>query len=408
MSQTTPISKEQLEQAFQLFNQASQKLTDSYAELQIQVETLNRQLAAANTGRMHQLAEKERYAHRFALLLDTLPAAVLVLDDAGRVLQFNPAAGALFPGLSQGDAWEAIYRSQIRVRQDDELHLRSGRVVTINRQTFADNAEQILLLLDITEAQELKQRAQRQQRLSAMGQMAAQLAHQIRTPLSAALLYSTHLGRDDLKVAQRERFARRTRAALLQMEQQINDMLAFTRGDESDRSELIDLTLLTREVAETLEPLARERELTVRVGIGLDTPAVIQGNRSALLGAVTNIGRNALEHCTQQGQVRLELADAGEEWHLVVSDDGPGVPEEIRERIFDPFFTTRSQGTGLGLAVTQAVLLGHGGCVSVGGSEANGARFLARLPKMPSATPAVAADAEMPVCTDTPMLRRAV
>ncbi|MCB1760771.1 MAG: HAMP domain-containing histidine kinase [Gammaproteobacteria bacterium] len=406
MSQTAPISKQQLEQAFQLFTQASQRLADSYTELQLQVEKLNLQLAAANSGRMQQLAEKERYAHRFALLLDTLPAAVLVLDSAGRVLQFNPAAGALFAGLSQGDAWEEIYRSQVRMRQDDELHLHTGRVVSISRQALQDDEEQILLLLDITAALELKQRAQRQQRLSAMGQMAAQLAHQIRTPLSAALLYSTHLGRGDLSADQRQRFADSSRTALLQMEQQINDMLAFTRGADVDRSQQIDLTQLTSEVNDTLAPLAAEHGLTLGLEIETATPATIRGNRSALLGAVINLGRNALEHCGQGGEVRLRLTESGEEWRLLVSDDGPGVPEALRERIFDPFFTTRSQGTGLGLAVTQAVLLGHGGSVSVERNGSGGARFIAHLPK---AENAVATDAEEPAnADDTPILRRAV
>ncbi|MCB1751626.1 MAG: PAS domain-containing protein [Gammaproteobacteria bacterium] len=189
MSSASDLSRQQLEQAFQLFNKVSGQLTDAYAQLQERVRELNLELAEARSERMRQLAEKEHYAHRFAQLLDALPAAVVVLDDADQVQQFNPAAGLLFDTIAVGDSWRDIFRRNIASDgQRKEMTFFSGTRVSFTEQPLTPEPGRILLLLDVTETRQLQARAERQQRLSAMGQMAAQLAHQIRTPLSSALL----------------------------------------------------------------------------------------------------------------------------------------------------------------------------------------------------------------------------
>jgi len=202
-----PAQKQQLENAFQVFNQVSEQLAVSYRQLQERVFQLSRELAAARTERMRQLAETERLAHWMAQLLDALPAAVVVIDDSGFIQQFNPAAEILFSDLTEGGLWSDVQETQfIPGQQGDEYRLNSGRLVSMTRRTLHPEPGQILLMLDITTTRDLQERLERRQRLSAMGEMAAQLAHQIRTPLSSALLYTAHLSRDDLSREQRERF----------------------------------------------------------------------------------------------------------------------------------------------------------------------------------------------------------
>ena len=381
MTSANHLSRQQLEHAFQLFNKVSGQLTESYAQLQDQIKELNLELAAARSERMRQLAEKERYAHRFAQLLDALPAAVVVVDDADKVQQFNPAASRLFDAIAIGDSWcEISQRNILTDRQQDEMTFYSGAVVSFTEQPLAPEPGRILLLLDVSETRQLQVRAERQQRLSAMGQMAAQLAHQIRTPLSSALLYTTHLSRSDLTESQRQKFSRRSHRTLLQMEQQINDMLAFSRGGQYE-SQPVDLSRLLHEMLQILAPQASEKGIHLRHSGVRTTPAMVTGNHSALLGAMMNIALNAKQHCSEGGSISVALNDAGDDWEMVVCDDGPGVPEEIVGKIFDPFFTTRNQGTGLGLAVCQAVALGHQGRVSVDSAPLGGARFHFALPK---------------------------
>jgi two-component system sensor histidine kinase FlrB len=379
MTAESPQQRKQLEDAFQVFNQVSEQLADSYQQLQQRVHQLSTELAAARDERLKQLAEKERLANRLAQLLDALPAAVVVLDGEGVVQQLNPAAHQLLKTIDPGHSWESVYRDSFEENQSgDERRLRSGRLVTLTERQLEPEAGRILLLLDITETRQLQERLDRQQRLSAMGEMAAQLAHQIRTPLSSALLYVSHLSKDNLPAEKRSRFAQRTRARLLHMERQINDMLAFARGGNYT-PEPIGVTGMLLELLQMLESARQERKMRVSLKDFTEGNCRVAGNRDALLGAILNLANNALEHGGEE--VILELQQQTGQWlEIRIRDDGPGIPEDIRERIFDPFFTTSNDGTGLGLAVAQAVVLSHQGQITLSSNEQQGSCFQISLP----------------------------
>jgi two-component system sensor histidine kinase FlrB len=379
MTAENPQQRKQLEDAFLVFNQVSEQLADSYQQLQQRVHQLSNELAAARDERLRQLAEKERLAHRLAQLLDALPAAVVVLDGEGLVQQHNPAARLLLETIAPGQCSQSIYRQHFENNQSgDEQRLRSGRLVSLTERRLEPESGRILLLLDITETRQLQERLDRQQRLSAMGEMAAQLAHQIRTPLSSALLYVSHLSNDDLPADKRSRFARRTRARLLHMERQINDMLAFTRGGNY-APESIAVTGMLLELLQMLESARQERKMQVSLKDFTDGNCRVSGNRDALLGAILNLANNALVHGGAEVVVELQQKDT--EWlEIRIRDDGPGIPEDIRQRIFDPFFTTSNDGTGLGLAVAQAVVLSHQGQIELNSEEQQGTCFQISLP----------------------------
>ena len=375
-----PAQKLQLENAFQVFNQVSEQLAVSYSQLQERVFQLSRELAAARSERMRQLAETERLAHWMAQLLDALPAAVVVLDNSGVIQQFNPAAQTLFSDLVENGLWSDVEETQfVSNQQGNEYRLISGRLVSLIRRSLHPEPGQILLMLDITTTRDLQERLERRQRLSAMGEMAAQLAHQIRTPLSSALLYTAHLARDDLSREQRERFSGHTRTRLSHMERQINQMLAFARGGRF-KPRKVDLVPLLHELVQQLEPQALENGLQLDLMDESGGQAEILGNPDALLGALVNLARNALEHVNPGGEIRIRLTRAAGGWQLRFQDNGPGIPEELQERIFDPFFTTRTDGTGLGLAVVQDVVLSHQGQIRVQSKPEEGTCFILTLP----------------------------
>ncbi|PUD99990.1 MAG: histidine kinase [Candidatus Sedimenticola endophacoides] len=364
-----------------MFNQMSEQLVDSYHQLQQRVARLGEELAAARGERMVELAEKERLANRLSKLLDGLPAAVLLVDGAERIQQYNPAALQLFPGISAGECWERLLGGAVRADPlGKELRLENGRLVNLIQRSLTPEPGRILLLIDITETRELELRMERQERLSALGEMAAQLAHQIRTPLSSALLYTSHLGREDLSLAQRARFSGRCRERLLHMERQINDMLAFARGG-SMRPERVGLVSLLTDLCHSIAPLFAARGATVECG-GLERGELtICANPDALLGALSNLAINALEHGGEGVHLRIGLSAEGGEWvRIEFRDNGPGIPEAARARLFDPFFTTRTDGTGLGLAVVQSVVLDHHGAIELATSPSGGACFQLRFP----------------------------
>lgn len=380
------LAKDQLEGAFQLFNRMSAQLVDSYQQLQARVHTLSEELAAVRNERMLQLAEKERLANRLSRLLDALPAAVLVLDGDESVIQLNPAAGLFFPGIRVGQAWEMIRSGQLQTeRTKGEVWLNPNRLVNWTERSLSPEPGRILLFVDITETRALQDRVERQNRLSAMGEMAAQLAHQIRTPLSSALIDNRHLARTDLSQEQRNRFSERCRRRLKHIERQVGDMLSFTRGGQFD-PEPVAVNTLIEELVQTLQPMLNERGARLTLDDGTDSACRISGNRDALLGAFINLACNALDH--GDGAVHLMLALSRSEETLEISfcDNGPGIAEDISERIFDPFFTTRSDGTGLGLAVVQSVILGHNGSIGLQQPSEDGACFQIRLPLLTGET----------------------
>jgi two-component system, sensor histidine kinase FlrB len=383
MNSGTPLNQRQLEDAFQVFNQVSEQLADSYQQLQEQVQHLSSELATARTERMRQLAEKELLANRLSQLLDALPAAVVVLDDQDRVEQFNPAATELFKGIQIQDPWNDIYSANFRADQNgNELSLLTGRIVSMTERELAATAGRILLFLDITETHELRERLNHRQRLSTMGRMAAQLAHQIRTPLSSALLYASHLAGDELEPERRQRFSERIKVSLQLMERQINDMLAFTRGGQHT-PELFDLIPLLEEAIHMLDPALKKTNSTFCFNNQIIGRCIVQGNRDALQGAFMNLATNSLKHGGNGIKLLVELEQTSDRsLRLSISDNGPGIPEGIRDKIFDPFFTTSSSGTGLGLAVVQSVVLDHNGRISMQSHEGEGTSFYLELPML--------------------------
>jgi two-component system sensor histidine kinase FlrB len=396
MAQQNTVKREQLEDAFQVFNQVSGQLVDSYHQLQAQVARLTAELSASRSERLKQLAEKESLANRLTRLLETLPAAVVVLDGQGVVNQLNPAAEEMLPGITLGAVWHTLYHQCFRPgQQESEQWLVTGRLVTLTQRSLEPDSGHIILLLDVTETRQLQERIARRKRLSVMGEMSAQLAHQIRTPLSSALIDTTLLSREDLTLQQRERFSQRCLERLRHIESQINDMLAFAKGGKFELAK-ISIQALMDDLRQAVEPLCQENAATLNIQSESAEMLFISGNQDALLGAMINIAFNAIQ---QQGPIHLQITLKRENDLLTItfSDNGPGISEAHQQHIFDPFYTTRSNGTGLGLAVVQAVVLAHHGKVTVESQSGIGARFSIVLPlfsELSVQTPVAAAVAQ--------------
>ncbi|MES9968822.1 MAG: ATP-binding protein [Candidatus Thiodiazotropha sp.] len=367
-----------LESAFKMFNQLSEELTGSYQQLQDQVLELSQELAAARSERMVQLAEKERLADRLEKLLKTLPAAVIVLDGEERVREFNPAAIKLLGKLQEFDTWPAVMRANALTADvsGSELRLRNGRLLTLSSSRLEQTPGRILVLLDVTETRRLQERLNRRERLAAMGEMSAQLAHQMRTPLSTALLYISHLASDDLNPDKRHQFTAKLRDRLQHMERQIHDILLFARGENAGDTRL-SLGKLLKHYARSVESELADADVQLLIDDQSQGRALMIGRADALEGLLNNLVENAVQQGASQICLSLRV---GSEIELDVADNGKGIPDDLQQRIFDPFFTTRSTGTGLGLAVVQNLVLNHGGEITCGHSDSGGALFHLRFP----------------------------
>jgi two-component system sensor histidine kinase FlrB len=297
-----------------------------------------------------------------------------VLDAAGRVLQSNPAAEAL--GLADGVSWSQTEAGWRAADDAPDEFIAGPRRLAVKVTPLDSSGGRIVLLQDVTETHRLRTLSERNERLAAMGEMAAQLAHQLRTPIAAALLYAGNLENPDLAPASRIPIAQKTVSRLKHLERLIQDMLLFARGEVLGR-EAVRVDDLIAELTQTFEPLARARqiELCIDVSEGGET---LVGNRKALVGALTNLIENALDAVakTPQGRVTLAAGGAGRMQIFRVIDNGPGMPPDVVERLFQPFFTTRNEGTGLGLAIARGVARAHGGGIDVSSVPGQGTEFV--------------------------------
>jgi two-component system sensor histidine kinase FlrB len=386
VSPTASLSDKQhaLESAFHLFNQLSEELTGSYRQLQLQVLELSQELAAARSERMVQLAEKERLAERLGRLLETLPAAVVVLDGDETLREFNPAAERLLGPLTIGRHWSEVLQEAALTDGvgGHELKLKSGRLLTLTSSALEQAPGRILVMLDVTETRRLQERLNRRERLTAMGEMSAQLAHQMRTPLSTALLYTSHLATEQLEPEKRKQFTAKLRSRLQHMERQIQDILMFARGGEAGDS-VVSLSDLLNHFSSVAEQILVESASQLLLHDRSRGRARMIGRKDALLGLFNNLLENAIQHQASRIEVTLRIE---KEIEIDFEDNGAGVPDALRQRVFDPFFTTRSGGTGLGLAVVQNLVLSHGGEIHLEQAEAGGARFHIRFPLALEAT----------------------
>ena len=364
--------------ALDLFNQMSRQITDSYRTLESRVNQLSGELTAETRQRQRELEEKERLADRLTTLLSALPAGVVVLDSHGLVTQCNPAAVALLGEPLEGERWISVIQRCFAPRSDDghEVSLKDGRRVSIEIRAMENEPGQLILLTDLTETRQLQAQLAHAQRLSAMGRMVASLAHQIRTPLSAAILYGGHLGQPDLDEELRQRCANRLMSRLTHLEAQVRDMLTFARGE----TRLAEALSSTR-IADGLQAAVDGLSLTGEQQVELQShgqPVPLMCNQEALVGACMNLINNSLE----AGADRVTLALAGSEHELTitVTDNGPGLTGHQPRQLMEAFYTTKSHGTGLGLAVVQAVVKAHNGDFSLASADGGGACATVRLP----------------------------
>ncbi|WP_226497407.1 sensor histidine kinase [Ferribacterium limneticum] len=381
MTPDTDTKTAELQRAFAMFNQVSAELTQAYEALQVRATSLTEELAVANGELRRQYQEKEALSERLSSLLDALPAGVVLLDSSAIVVAVNPAAMAIFGADMVGRHWGDVARASLEPTMAVGEWLHGDGRLSIGESALPSAGGKILLIHDVTAAHRMKTELERNQRLAAMGEMAASLAHQLRTPLAAALLYTSNLGEAGVSDEARARFSEKASGQLRRLERLIQDVLLFARGESIGR-DVIPVSDLLAEAAQTVEPLMREHGLEF-VSDDDCAGAVIVGSRKALFGALVNLLENAMQASTGGGKICLSGNRRGDLVAIGVRDSGPGITREMQARIFEPFFTTKGQGTGLGLAIALGVARAHGGTIELFSEPGDGAEFVITLPVAP-------------------------
>ncbi|MCW3150346.1 ATP-binding protein [Stutzerimonas stutzeri] len=341
------------------FAHLAAQLDVSHGLMEARVAELKGQLDIASAQRLQELGEKERLAQRLQSLLDLLPGGVVVIDGHGTVREANPVAIELLGEPLENQLWRDVIARCFAPRRDDghEISLKNGRRLSIATRSLQGEPGQLVLLTDMTETRRLQDQLARHQRLSSLGRMVASLAHQIRTPLSAALLYASHLEEGGLSTEQQQRFAGRLKSRLHELEHQVRDMLVFARGDLPLEDRVTPAALLA-----ALRSAADSQLQDVQPRWQCDVPdGSLLCNRDTLVGALLNLIENALQAAGRQARLKIHLYARADTLRLCISDNGPGIDAALLARLGEPFLTTKTTGTGLGLAVVKAVARAHHG-----------------------------------------------
>ncbi len=235
------------------------------------------------------------------------------------------------------------------------------------------------------EVHRLEEEKRRSERLTAMGELAAGVAHEIRNPLNAVSMAVQRLDSEFQTSADKSDFSALVKALKEEtnrIERIIEDFLRFARPPKINKTK--------QNIKDTIEPLftiftpqADSKNVQFMSSIQEIPPFFYDADQ--LNQAVLNLLRNALEAVPDaNGKIQLEVFDQNHEVCIRVSDNGSGIPENMRDRIFDLYYTTRENGSGLGLPHVQQIVADHGGTVQVMNGEDGGALFEIRLPGVSS------------------------
>jgi two-component system sensor histidine kinase FlrB len=314
-------------------------------------------------------------------ILSSLPNALVILNAQGRMVWLNPSAEAMLGYGLIGSLWLDVIQRAFVPRADDghEVSLADGRRVHVAISALDSLPGILITLSDITATRDYEKARENEKRLVSIGTMTAQLAHQIRTPLSSAMLYTDHLNNLPELDPRIKNWIKRLQECHGSIEQQIQDLLLFARGT-SIVPQSIDMNCWCAQLMQRAQPYIDSPSILFNVHNYLITSeSTIHGE--SLIGAVLNLVINAMQ--SEATEIHLTLAsmdDLGIQ--ISVEDNGKGMSEEVKLQAFSPFFTTKAQGTGLGLAVVFAVVKAHGGKVTLESVEGEGTQVDLYIPGM--------------------------
>jgi len=267
-----------------------------------------------------------------------------------------------------------------------ELLLRGGKgeiPVGINTSVLRGNQGGvrgvIAVFQDLTEVKKLEEKMRKADRLAAVGQLSANVAHEIRNPLSS-IRGSVEVLKGELKLEGEER---KLMDLIIKESDRLNgilqDFLSFARPGKG-RFKTLDLRDLAKEVAALLRRESVKPQMgTIEAKSG-DVPLLVRGDQDQLKQVLLNLGLNGLEALERGGWVRFEAIGSGNgKVRLAVRDNGRGISPSVREKIFQPFFSTKKGGTGLGLSIAERIVEEHGGQIEVESQRGKGTTFFITL-----------------------------
>jgi two-component system, NtrC family, sensor histidine kinase AtoS len=363
-----------LADAFQLFTETTQRMEEAYQRLQARVEELDQELAFTSD-----------YLRN---ILESMSDGVIAVDLEGRITAFNSAATDIL-GFAAADVvgrpFQDVFDRDFAAhygRPGYELRTRAGRPVLITERDAPiadkDKSEigQVKVFQDLTQLEALREQVRHQDRLAAIGKMAATVAHEIRNPLGGIRGFAALLARDIAAGDPRARLVDRILVGVKQLDRVVSDLLEYTRP--------LELQMKPWPCAELVESawgFVDPAGKTIAFEPRMHGDLLVHADADKLRQVFLNLLINAVQSIPDEGKIIVTALTSEHGVTIGVADSGCGIAPDQIDHIFSPFFTTREKGTGLGLAIASKIVEGHGGRLTVHSTPGAGSTFEVRLPR---------------------------
>ncbi|GAB4334626.1 MAG: ATP-binding protein [Desulfobulbaceae bacterium] len=336
-----------------------------------------------------------------AEMVANLPEGIIVADPRRKISFFNGIAGDMLGLTTTG----TIGRHATEVLPEDLKNMletvASSREKILEKETILpapDGSELILavsvtdivsedgnsvgtmfILRDLTQIRRLQATVQKQEKMAAIGNLAAGVAHEVRNPLSSIKGYATYFGSLFPAESEQKKAAEVMSTEVERLNRVISELLEIARPSDLKPKET-DLPFLITSSLRLVRQDAEAAGVTIRTFLDERMkPLTIDPDR--ITQGLLNLYINSIQAMPGGGELSVTARDHDDTVELTIADTGTGIPEEVRTRMFDPYFTTKNTGTGLGLAVVQKVFEAHGATITVTGREGNGTVFTIVIPR---------------------------
>jgi PAS domain S-box-containing protein len=411
------------EQGLQQYLEAAEKLAQSHgklerdvADLNLLVEEKNRALDEKNKELERNLVDKERVKNYLASILESLPVGVLVTDLDGGVTTVNRAGQGMIGADAHALVGENINtlmgtplvpRAEPAAEPREPLTLvrRDGATLKLQVSVTPMGGEgrpatgYVVNVQDVTLLKKLEEHAERRNRFTVMGEMAANIAHEIRNPLGSIELFASLVRKGLEEGDEKQVLMNHISSAITSMNHIISNVLEYTKPRAVMLKEM-DLHGLLRELVNYFLHVAKQNGVDLTLSLEAHTPW-IRGDWELLKQVFHNLLLNAVQAMPDGGALTLgtrslsaadpkvqgRFAQSGKDppgargiVEVTVKDTGSGLPREIQGKIFDPFFTTKPRGTGLGLAIVHNIVEAHQATIDVESRPEQGTTFVLMFP----------------------------
>lgn len=354
---------ELLKDAFSEFTRASDSIINYYHVLETQIRQLREEVENKNK-------ELEKAREYLENILNSIPLGIIVYD--GNSVSFiNKTAKRL-------DADNILNRLNFNGNKSGIIKNKKGyyRWKKDNLQN-GFKGKDVLIIEDVTEFEKIKERLERDERLKAMGEMAARIAHEIKNPLGSMELFLTMLSEGRTKTKEKK-YVEFIRYGIQTIDRIINNILSYTRPKTlALREEKIGKVV--EEILDFMKPSIESRNISVVCNVEYEGTLFFDPDMVKLV--IMNFISNAIDAIKGKGIIKIDIKEEQKNVILSITDNGSGMTEEVRKNIFNPFFTTKDKGVGLGLFIVHNIVQAHNGYIEVDSTEGAGTTFSVYLPK---------------------------